>query len=78
MSCAATGRSSETRVDRKEADASRPTRSEAQPSEGRRSERERIASARVRQSYGRSGTQKLHLWSAPKVVIGATPAGTSD
>jgi DNA-3-methyladenine glycosylase I len=34
---------------RKEADTSRPTRSEAKPSEGRQPERERIASAKVRQ-----------------------------
>jgi hypothetical protein len=36
--------------DGKEADESRPTRSEAQPSEGRQPERERLASATARRS----------------------------
>src|SRR5215831_20353889 len=37
----------------KEADESRPTRSEAKPSEGRQPERERVASAKVRQGKAR-------------------------
>src|SRR5262249_35074119 len=62
--------------ERKEGDASRPTRSEAKPSEGRQPERERIASAKARQKTGHryAGSSSASPQSGHSVASGAAAA----